>query len=60
VAVIVVLQYLLERGESQISHQVGEKMMSIAEQLRQEGELKIAKRMLAENSARFIKWKSIC
>lgn len=65
-----VLQYLLERGElsdkdaffnlieQQISHQVGEKIMSLAEQLRQEGvregelkgKLEIAKRMLAEGS----------
>ncbi len=66
----IVLQYLLERGElsdkdaffnlieQQISHQVGEKIMSLAEQLRQEGvregelkgKLEIAKRMLAEGS----------
>lgn len=64
------LQYLLERGElsdkdaffnlidQQISHQVGEKIMSLAEQLRQEGiregehkkEIEIAERMLAEGS----------
>ena len=65
-----VLQYLLERGElsdkeaffnlidQQISHQVGEKIMSLAEQLKQEGmregelkgKLEIAQRMLAEGS----------
>jgi predicted transposase/invertase (TIGR01784 family) len=59
----IVLQYLLERGElsdkdaffnlidQQISHQVGEKIMSLAQQLRQEGkiagELALIKRMLA-------------
>ena len=70
----IVLQYLLERGElsdkeaffnlieQQISHQVGEKIMSLSEQLRQEGKLEgiregemkgkleIAERMLAEGS----------
>ena len=60
----IVLQYLLERGElsdneaffklidTQISHEVGEKIMSLAEQLKEEGriekEREIAKRMLNE------------
>jgi len=61
-----VLQYLLERGElsdknaffklidTQISHEVGEKIMSLAEQLKEEGRAdamhEVAKRMLAEGS----------
>lgn len=64
--IAIVLQYLLERGElsdkdaffelidTQISHEVGEKIMSLAEQLKEEGriqgelnkEREIAKRML--------------
>ncbi|MFT4060606.1 MAG: Rpn family recombination-promoting nuclease/putative transposase [Legionella sp.] len=72
--VAIVLQYLLERGElsdkdaffklidTQISHEVGEKIMSLAEQLKEEGrekgriegelnkEREIAKRMLDEGS----------
>lgn len=64
--IAIVLQYLLERGElsdkeaffelidTQISHEVGEKIMSLAEQLREEGELRksieIAKKMLDEGS----------
>lgn len=64
------LQYLLERGElsdkdaffklidTQISHEVGEKIMSLAEQLKQEGriegelnkEREIAKRLLEEGA----------
>jgi len=72
--IAIVLQYLLERGElsdreaffklidTQISHEVGEKIMSLAEQLKQEGrekgriegelnkEREIAKRMLDEGS----------
>lgn len=66
----IVLQYLLERGElsdedaffklidTEISHEVGEKIMSLAEQLiekgklkgKLEGQLEIAKRMLDEGS----------
>jgi len=66
----IVLQYLLERGElsdneaffklidTQISHEVGEKIMSLAEQLREEGKLEgelkgkleIAQRMLEAGS----------
>ncbi len=66
----IVLQYLLERGElsdkdaffklidTKISHEVGEKIMSLAEQLKEEGRLEgesqgrfeIAERMLAEGS----------
>jgi predicted transposase/invertase (TIGR01784 family) len=65
-----VLQYLMERGElssqdaffklinTEISHEVGERIMSLAEQLKLEGkfegrlekEIEIAKRMLAEGS----------
>ncbi|CAM4500636.1 MAG: ISNCY family transposase ISPlu22 [Legionella sp.] len=64
--IAIVLQYLLERGElsdkdaffklidTQISHEVGEKIMSLAEQLKAEGKnegiLEIAKRMLDEGS----------
>jgi recombination-promoting nuclease RpnB len=68
--IAIVLQYLLERGElsdkeaffklidTQISHEVGEKIMSLAEQLKEEGriegelnkELEIAMRMLEEGS----------
>ncbi len=60
------LQYLLEWGElsdkeaffklidTQISHEIGEKIMSLAEQLKEEGRLtgkfEIAERMLAEGS----------
>ena len=66
----IVLQYLLERGElsdkeaffklidTEISHEVGEKIMSLAEQLKKEGreegmlekEIEIAKRMLDAGS----------
>jgi predicted transposase YdaD len=64
--IAIVLQYLLERGElsdkeaffklidTQISHEVGEKIMSLAEQLKEEGriekEREIAKRMLDEGA----------
>ena len=68
--IAIVLQYLLERGElsdkeaffelidTQISHEVGEKIMSLAEQLKEEGriegelskEKEIAKRLLDEGS----------
>jgi predicted transposase/invertase (TIGR01784 family) len=72
--IAIVLQYLLERGElsdkdeffklidTQISHEVGEKIMSLAEQLKEEGliegmlkgelkkEKEIAKRLLEEGS----------
>ena len=68
--IAIVLQYLLERGElsdreaffnlidTQISHEVGEKIMSLAEQLKEEGRnegellksLEIAKRMLEAGS----------
>ena len=64
--IAIVLQYLLERGElsdkeaffklidTQISHEVGEKIMSLAEQLKEEGriekEKEIALRMLEEGS----------
>lgn len=68
--IAIVLQYLLERGElsdkeaffklidTQISHEVGEKIMSLAEQLKKEGriegelnkEREIAKRLLEEGS----------
>lgn len=72
--IAIVLQYLLERGElsdrkaffklidTQISHEVGEKIMSLAEQLKEEGriegklegklegEKEIAKRLLKEGS----------
>ena len=64
--IAIVLQYLLERGElsdreaffnlidTQISHEVGEKIMTLAEQLKQEGKqesaLEIAKRMLDAGS----------
>lgn len=66
----IVLQYMIERGEisdkdaffnlvdTKISHEVGEQIMSLATQLKEEGrlegklegELKIAKRMLEEGS----------
>ena len=72
--IAIVLQYLLERGElsdkeaffklidTQISHEVGEKIMSLAEQLKEEGriegklegelnkEKEIAKRLLDAGS----------
>lgn len=72
--IAIVLQYLLERGElsdkeaffklidTQISHEVGEKIMSLAEQLKEEGRIEgklegelegkqeIAKRLLEENT----------
>ena len=68
--IAIVLQYLLERGElsdpeaffklidTQISHEVGEKIMSLAEQLKEEGriegelnkEKEIAKRLLEEGA----------
>ncbi|MFT4058969.1 MAG: Rpn family recombination-promoting nuclease/putative transposase [Legionella sp.] len=64
--IAIVLQYLLERGElsdkeaffkvidTQISHEVGEKIMSLAEQLREEGKnqgiLEIAGKMLKEGA----------
>ena len=68
--IAIVLQYLLERGElsdreaffklidTQISHEVGEKIMSLAEQLKAEGRaegknegiLEIARKMLKEGS----------
>jgi len=64
--IAIVLQYLLERGElsdkeaffklidTQISHEVGEKIMSLAEQLKEEGriekERELAKRMLDEGA----------
>jgi predicted transposase YdaD len=64
--IAIVLQYLLERGElsdkdaffklidTQISHEVGEKIMSLAEQLKEEGriekEREIAKRLLDEGA----------
>jgi predicted transposase/invertase (TIGR01784 family) len=64
--IAIVLQYLLERGElsdkeaffklidTQISHEVGEQIMSLAEQLKEEGRIEkeneIAMRMLEEGS----------
>lgn len=66
--IVIVLQYLLVRGElsdkeaffklidTQISHEAGETIMSLAEQLKEEGriekEREIAKRMLDEGAER--------